>query len=163
MGETPGGSSLILRRCDDRVVCVTHAGARALVRRVRGRSFLASQAATHRERSASIRVVEGSSRTMLLDFVLFLLQPSLYLLFSSLCQLQFQMLYEYLVFYLADGKNNPALAPLAQFFENASNNLQKVLGKPSSMRFDLTHVILVSLLLSSIVGFEKLRLIVEEK
>ena len=65
---------------------------------------------------------------MQLDFVLFLLQPSLYLLFSSLCLLQFQMLYEYLVFYLAVGKNNPALAPLAQFFENASNNLQKVLG-----------------------------------
>jgi hypothetical protein len=99
----------------------------------------------------------------LVDLVLMLVQPSLYLLFAALSLAQFQILYSYVLHYLAVAAKHQSLKLFSVYFSSVTVNLEKVLGSPQNMRFDLTHVLLAAILLASLVSMEKLRIIIERQ
>lgn len=97
----------------------------------------------------------------LIDVLLMLLQPTLYIFFAALSLAQFQILYSAVLHYLHLLSKSEYTSGFAIYFATITGNLKGVLGEPSSMKFDITHVLLASILIAALVSVEKLRILID--
>ncbi|QDZ23417.1 hypothetical protein HOP50_10g59560 [Chloropicon primus] len=97
----------------------------------------------------------------IIDVVLMLLQPTLYIFWGGLTLAHFQILYQYALHWLTMASKSEYTSPFAVYFQTITANLERVMGAPNAMKFNFTHVLLASLLIAALVSVEKLRIIID--